>query len=227
MKSQFLFDSAFPNGGYSHSFGFESYISWGDLKDISSYEKWLQSYMLDVFAESDGAIYSIAHALKDKRLSLLKLAKAANASISSFENRKAQVEMARSTLNNTEFMHDENIMWYKNAAFKWDEFANPAIVFALLSHSDFLENYAYATLRTLTINATRAIPLAYKKSNELMFLNQVLAKKTAQKSREIAKDSIDNGFFSLNSNNRIFATHHELDLAMFAHERLDFRLFMS
>lgn len=227
MKSQFLFDSAFPNGGYSHSFGFESYIAWGELGSISNYDKWLESYMLDVFAESDGAIYCIAFALKHQRLSLLKLAKVAHASISAFENRKAQVEMARSTLNNTEFMHHQDVQWYKRIAFKREEFANPALAFALLSDDDSLEQYAYATLRTLTINATRAIPLAYKKANELMFRKQELAQRAAQKSRDIAKPIIEKGFFSLDMSDRIFATHHELDLAMCAHERIEFRLFMS
>ncbi|MBJ6718665.1 hypothetical protein JG672_08800, partial [Campylobacter jejuni] len=56
MLGQFLFDSAFANGAYSHSFGLESYISWGVVKDASSFQKWLESYMLDVFATSDGAI---------------------------------------------------------------------------------------------------------------------------------------------------------------------------
>lgn len=227
MINQFLFDSAFPNGGYSHSFGFESYISWGEIRDISTYEKWLESYMLNIFAMSDGAIYCIAYALKDQKLTLLKLARAANASISSYENLQALIAMTKSTLNNTEFMHDDHVKWYVKVIEKDDKFANPAVAFALLSKTQSLENYAYATIKTLMINATRAVPLAYKKSNELIFSRQDLAKKVASKSKSIAKEFIQKGYFSLNDSSKIFATHNELDMAMFAHEKLNFRLFMS
>ncbi|MCI6988371.1 MAG: hypothetical protein MR902_02220 [Campylobacter sp.] len=226
MLSDFLFDSAFPNGGYSHSFGLESYISWGDVSGVDSYQKWLEAYMLGIFAPSDGAVYTLACEFKDKPLSLLKLARAANASISSLENHQAAIMMARATLKNTEFMHDDTLKWYNKVATN-DKFASPAIVFALLSGTNMLDQYAYATIKTLTQNATRAIPLAYKKSNELIHKNANLAKISAQKANLVAKDIIDKGFFSLNHSFKIFASHHELDIAMFSHESVSFRLFMS
>ncbi|MBZ8008309.1 hypothetical protein AVBRAN9334_09095 [Campylobacter sp. RM9334] len=232
MLGQFLFDSAFANGAYSHSFGLESYISWGVVKDASSFQKWLESYMLDIFATSDGAIYAIACGLKGKKLSLLKLAKVANSSMASAECKAAGISMARATLKNTEFMHDEYASWYYKAC-ENDEFCNPAIAFSVLGQNMAVE-YAYSSIKTLTQNATRAIPLSYKKSSELLHINLDLAKRSADKSMQIAKSFIEKGFFSLqlldeNDLNKyhLFSTHHELDLGMLAHEKLDFRLFMS
>lgn len=225
MLSDFIYDSAFPNGAYSHSFGLESYISWGYVNDVKSYQKWLESYMLDVFAPTDGATYIIASNFLSNKFSLLKLARVYTASITSFESKTAAIATARATLKNTEFMHDENLKWYSTICQR-DEFACTPIVLSMLA-KDLISQYAYSTIKTLTQNATRAIPLSYKKSSELIYINQKLAKEVAKKSEQIAKIFLDKGFFSLNFDSKIFSTHHELDLAMYAHEKLDFRLFMS
>lgn len=235
MLGQFLFDSAFANGAYSHSFGMESYIAWGKVKSAQSYQEWLTRYMIDVFAVSDGAVYAMAYMLKDKRLSLLKLARVANASISSFECRMGAVNMARATLKNTEFMHNYLARWYANIC-ENERFAHPAIACSVLSDESMASEYAYACIKTLTQNATRAIPLSYKKSSELLHDNIALAKKSSKKSFKIAKELLSCGYFSLKTIDEcdkhgyaksVFSSHQELDIAMFAHEKLDFRLFMS
>lgn len=226
MLEQFLFDSTFANGAYSHSFGLETYISWGKIKNEQNYQAWLESYMLDVFADSDAAVYILACKLKNNRLSLLKLARVANASIASFESRAAAINMARATLKNTEFMHDDLAKWYFKICSN-EDYAHPAIAFSVLADEN-VESYAYACIKTLTQNATRAIPLSYKKSSELLYKNIDLAKKCAKKAREIANNSLKNNTFNLNNcDYRLFSAHHELDIAMYAHEKLDFRLFMS
>ncbi|MBZ7996036.1 hypothetical protein AVCANL279_01655 [Campylobacter canadensis] len=226
MLGQFLFDSTFANGAYSHSFGLESYIFWGKIKNEQSYQVWLESYMLDVFAPADAAVYILACKLKEKRLSLLKLARIANASIASFESRTGAINMARATLKNTEFMHNDLAKWYFKICDN-DNYTHPAIAFSVLA-DDKVESYAYACIKTLTQNATRAIPLSYRKSSELLYKNIDLAKKCALKAKQIADNSLKNNSFSLNNcDYRLFSTHHELDIAMFAHEKLDFRLFMS
>lgn len=233
MLANFLFDSTFPNGAYSHSFGLESYIYWGNVKDAKSYQKWLRRYMIDVFAQSDGAVYAMACELRNKKFSFLKLARAANASISSLEARLAAINMARATLKNTNFMHDEFAKWYYNIC-ENDNFAHPALAYSVLANN-MLKEYAYSCIKTLTQNATRAIPLSYKKSSELLYINISLAKEVAQKSSNIAKQFLQNGYFSLNIPinhenkyvNLAFSSHQELDIAMYAHENLNFRLFMS
>lgn len=233
MLAQFLLDSAFANGAYSHSFGLESYIAWGAVNDAQSYQKWLTRYIMDAFAESDGAVYAMACKLRDKKFSLLKLARVANASISSSEARKATINIARATLKNTSFMHNDLAKWYFKVC-ENDNYAHPALAYSVLA-DNLAEEYAYACIKTLTQNATRAIPLSYKKSSELLYLNIDLAKQAAKKSLNIAEQFLENGYFSLNTlinhrnkyANSAFALHQELDIAMFAHESLDFRLFMS
>lgn len=226
MTRQFLFDSAFANGAYSHSFGLETYISWGVVKDAKSYEKWLNHYMLDNFANSDFVVYAMGFRLKNKPLSFLKLARSANASILSSECKIAAINTARATLKNTEFMHDDFAKWYFNIC-QSDDFAHPALAFSALSN-EIMPEYAYACIKSLTQNATRAIPLSYKKSSQIIYENKDLAQKVMQKAIKIADENLKNGYFSLNDiKDDIFATHFELDLAMLGHEKVDFRLFMS
>lgn len=235
MKSQFFYDSTFPNGAYSHSYGLESYISWSAVNDAKTYQIWLESFMMDNFSTNDGAVYEMVSMLKNKKISILKLACIANASITNYEGKQAAVNIARATLKNTEFMHDDMTCWYSNVC-KNERYAYPAIASALVAGNKG-GDFAYATIKTLTQNATRAIPLSYKKSCEILFENISLARKVEAKSKLIASKLLDNGFFSLTTldkyteesllKNSLFSTHHELDISMLAHEKLDFRLFMS
>lgn len=235
MKAQFFYDSTFPNGAYSHSFGLESYISWSMVNDAKTYQTWLETFMMDNFAPNEGAIYEMVSMLKNKRISILKLSRVANASITNYEGRQAAINIARATLNNTEFMHNEMASWYSKVC-ENELYAYPAVASALVAGNKG-GDFAYATIKTLTQNATRAIPLSYKKSCKILFENIALAEKVEVKSKLIASSLLKNNFFSLTTldrcvemsflNTSLFSTHHELDISMLAHEKLDFRLFMS
>lgn len=235
MKYQFFYDSAFPNGAYSHSFGLESYISWSMVNDAKTYQTWLESFMMDNFATNEGAVYEMVSMLKNKKISILKLSRVANASITNYEGRQAAINITRATLKNTEFMHDDMACWYSSVC-ENELYAYPAVASALVAGNKG-GDFAYATIKTLTQNATRAIPLSYKKSCEILFENIALAEKAEAKSKLIASSVLKNNFFSLTnldkcaekflSDTSLFSTHHELDISMLAHEKLDFRLFMS
>ncbi|PZT48127.1 hypothetical protein B6S12_05700 [Helicobacter valdiviensis] len=227
MLGAFLFDSAFANGAYSHSFGLETYISWGRVVDAKSFQEWLRGYMLEVFAPQEGVVYVLANAFKTKPLSLLKLARIANASLLSKECRNGAISIARATLKNTEFLHNQIASWYY-AICQNEDYAHPAIAFSVLSCEDLMEQYAYANIKTLTQNATRAIPLSYRKSSQILYENLELSKEVARKCEFLAQSTLQKGYISLNDKeNCLFASHQEIDLTTFAHEKLDFRLFMS
>ncbi|CAM2794618.1 urease accessory protein UreF [Helicobacter burdigaliensis] len=226
MLGQFLFDSAFANGAYSHSFGLETYISWGKVKDSKSFQEWLSLYMLEVFALQEGVVYILANALKSKPLSLLKLARIANASIMSEENRKGAISIARATLKNTEFLHNDLSHWYYQIC-QNEDYVHPAIAFSVLSPEDLIEQYVYASIKTLTQNATRAIPLSYKKSSQILYENLELAREVRQKCYLLAEQVLQKKNINLSVLEDLFVSHQEIDLATFAHEKLDFRLFMS
>ncbi|EGL8557810.1 hypothetical protein QL374_003055 [Salmonella enterica] len=235
MKAQFFYDSTFPNGAYSHSFGLESYISWSRVNDAETYQIWLETFMMENFAPNEGAVYEMVSMLKNKKISILKLSRFANASITNHEGRQAAVNIARATLSNTEFMHNEMARWYSKVC-ENELYAYPAVASALVA-GNLGGDFAYATIKTLTQNATRAIPLSYKKSCKILFDNIALAERVVMRSKLIASSLLKNNFFSLTTldkyveksflNTSIFSTHHELDISMLAHEKLDFRLFMS
>ena len=224
MKEQFLFDSAFANGAYSQSYGLESYILNASINDAKSFQVWLNAFMVESFATNDGVVFVLANEFKNKKLSLLKLARLHNSSILSSECKSANINMTKATLKNTEFMHDDLAKWYFNVC-ENDNFCSLAVAFSLFSND--LESFAYSSIKTLIINATRAIPIPYKKSSELLFLNIDLAKKSAQKSRQLAKNILKDGFVSMQNTKALFHTNYELEFFMMAHKNLDFRLFMS
>ena len=48
-----LSDSALPTGGFSHSFGFEQYISRGEIRDAVTFSTWLRVYTANQLTHTD------------------------------------------------------------------------------------------------------------------------------------------------------------------------------
>jgi urease accessory protein len=91
-----LADAAFPAGGFGHSFGLETAIVDGRVRDGSTLRAWIERYLLESCATLDGAAMTlllrddVAIAALDDRLS----AAQPNAEI-----RRANTHLARATLD--------------------------------------------------------------------------------------------------------------------------------
>lgn len=55
-----LTDSAFPSGAFAHSFGLETAIVEGRVRDETTLEAWLASYLADALGPSEAAAMSLA-----------------------------------------------------------------------------------------------------------------------------------------------------------------------
>ena len=91
-----LADAAFPAGGFGHSFGLETAIIEGRVRDAASLHDWIASYLVDGCATLDGAAMSLllnAHATIE-RLDERLCAAQPNAEI-----RRANAHLARATLD--------------------------------------------------------------------------------------------------------------------------------
>src|SRR5699024_7170857 len=49
-----LCDSNFPSGGFSHSFGLESYIQFGEVHDPNTFSQWLDMFLKEQLVSADG-----------------------------------------------------------------------------------------------------------------------------------------------------------------------------
>jgi urease accessory protein len=54
-----LADAAFPAGAFGHSFGLETAIVEGRVRDAATLQEWIASYLLDGCAPSDGAAMAL------------------------------------------------------------------------------------------------------------------------------------------------------------------------
>lgn len=217
----FIYDSAFSNGTYSHSFGFESFIRSNDIKDDESFKKWLYAYLQSTFLYTEllGFLKSLK-ALDDNNFDeFLQLAKKIHLSTSSSEIRKAQFNITKASLNNLISLNNALCNRYLDEINKCNHYANQSSFYALISHIYGLSSkeFLYFSAKTLCLNALRSVPLSQKKTNALLI---DLIDFTALLDK-YAKDNFDElcKYFGASS----FAC----ELACLEHEIIDFRLFMS
>ena len=56
-----LSDSALPTGGFSHSFGFEQYLSRGEVHDASTFSQWLRVFVATQLTYTDALLMRMAY----------------------------------------------------------------------------------------------------------------------------------------------------------------------
>jgi urease accessory protein len=91
-----LADAAFPAGGFGHSFGLETAIVEGRVRDAASLHDWIVNYLVDGCATLDGAAMSL---LLRERATIERLDERLCAAQPNAEIRRANAHLARATLD--------------------------------------------------------------------------------------------------------------------------------
>jgi urease accessory protein len=91
-----LADAAFPAGAFGHSFGLETAIVEGRVRDAESLHAWIERYLVFGCATSDGAAMWL---LLTDRVSLSALDERLGAAQPNAEIRRANAHLARATLD--------------------------------------------------------------------------------------------------------------------------------
>jgi urease accessory protein len=162
-----LADAAFPAGAFAHSFGLETAVVEGCVRDEASLAEWLQAYLRGVFAPLDGAAFvllvrdRVDAELLDDRLA----AAQANA-----ELRRANAHLARATLATFEAigLTSDALGRYREAV-SGERSAGQHVLAAGLGYDacaipwrTALTAHATSTVATLSSVAARAVPLGQR-----------------------------------------------------------------
>lgn len=225
-KALFLFqlcDSNFPTGGFSHSFGLESYIQANKVHDYVSFSEWLEIYLDEQLVYSDGLAAKLVYDALDKDdfETIWKLDRMLTVQNLARETRDGTKRMGETMVKISESLYGAPILTiYRKRIKEKQSFGHPAIVFAMVGH--YLEvkrdttilYYLYSSITTLVQNAVRAIPLGQTIGQKIIYAFHVKLNRAVQRIENL--DENDFGVVSPG-----------LELAQMQHERAGIRIFMS
>ena len=169
-----LADSSFPSGAFSHSFGLETAIAEGRVRDEATLEAWLRAYLRDSFATLDGA--ALMFVVRDGA-DALALDEVVTAATHAPEIRAANARIARAILDTFAAAGIANsaIARYAEALGSGAAGGVPSIAFALgyatlgVSWDTAFTACASSTLAALAAVATRALPLGQRATSRALW----------------------------------------------------------
>jgi urease accessory protein len=218
-----LCDTNLPTGGFSHSYGLETYVQEGRVHDQATFAKWLRVYLNEQLIYSDGlASHLVYEALENNDFQKIwKLDRMLTVQNLSRETREGTQRMGERMLNLVEALYDVPVLAeYRNRIKEKKSFGHSSVVFTIIGHhlgvpkSTTTLYYLYSAITSLIQNAVRAIPLG-----------QTAGQKTIQ---EFQKELVEAATKIQNLDEEDFGiTSPGLELAQMKHERVNIRIFMS
>lgn len=218
-----LTDPTLPVGGFSHSYGLETYVQNGTVFDAASAKSFIIQMLSQNIHYSDAALVSLAYqASKERNIEkLVELDRECNAIKLPRELREASQKMGTRLLKI--FLPIENHILLqqlrKEIAIR-EAFGHYCIVFGLLASifnipkEEALAGYYYNATTSLVTNCVKLVPLGQQQGQEILFSLQPLIQLLANSSLQPDIDMIGlccNGF----------------DIRSMQHEQLYTRLYMS
>lgn len=203
-----LSDSALPTGGFSHSFGFEQYISTQEIHNAETFSTWLQVYVANQLTYTDALLMRMLYEGVDEA----ELADRALASTLPAQLRAADLAIAKRIRT---IGHEALGVPMRDV-----EIAHPALEFAQITrHFDVPMNEAIqahltGTVGTLTQNAVRGIPIGQSNGQKVVTAAHDWVEHACQKVHSLDYDDL--GLIAPG-----------LEIAQMQHERLRARMFMS
>ena len=216
-------DSNFPVGSFNHSFGMETYLRDGVIKDSKTLNLWLLSYLNYQFIYNDGlAIKMVYEALNNKDYEKIwEIDRKITMQTGAKETRDGAKLVGQRMVKTYLELYDISFLKeYEKRIRKKLSFGHPSIATAILMHfleiplKDSIMYYMYSSISTLIQNGVRAIPLGQKDGLILMQNFFPVFEKLTEKIEKLDEDD-----FGL--------TVPALEISQINHEELTFRLFMS
>lgn len=215
-----LADSAAPTGAFSHSLGFETYLSEERIHDENSFNTWMRMFIQQQLTFTDALairrVYAATNfdevAQLDAELTALTLPE---------QIRKAGATMGQRLLSiGLTIEHSEWGELYREGINSNSLHGHQASVWAVLTRSMGIEGdtavtqHLYSTVISLTQNAVRAVPLGQNSGQRIIADMRTLVLDACERSKNL--DACGLG-----------AVAPGLEIAQMRHERQQSRLFMS
>ncbi|MCG7339079.1 urease accessory protein UreF [Staphylococcus sp. ACRSN] len=216
-------DSQFPTGGFSHSFGLETYIQRGSVYDETTFQQWLTLFINEQLTYSDGLTMRLVYkALQDNDTqSLIRLDHLLFVQSLPKETRQGAKQMGNRMVKLAlELYQSDWMRWYHEQMKNKNVHLHPAICFTILGHyfdvkiETIIDYYLYQNVSSLTQNAVRAIPLGQTAGQRIIEQMIPIMHKTRKH------------IFTL-SESDLGLTAPGLEINQMEHENVNVRIFIS
>lgn len=211
----------FPTGGFSQSWGLETYVTDGMVHDSETFKAFLETYLDAAVGRCEGPLllkaYQLVEPLQEEELK--ELEQLSNASKVTKESREASIRMGKAFLRLMEPILDDERLSAISKLFKSREVSYPVIYGAVcrlleLDAEEAIRAYVYSTANTLVQSAIKLVPLGNTEAQQVLFEAADMMEDAVKLSMEIPVDDITN-----------FCPG--MDIASIKHETLAVRLYMS
>jgi len=217
-----LSGNSFPIGGFSHSYGLETYVTEEAITSVTELFVFIKSMLFSVISDCDGPAVCLAHNLASSNDldGLLELDEFFTALKLSRENREAQSKMGRAFLRMALKMYPDNDFLFDYHEHSRKENENYPVAFGAVSAQVGIEKelattaYIFSAVNSIVQAGIKLIPLGPSESQRLiveLYQHIIVAVKAS-----CGKTFDEIGSFSPG-----------LDLASMRHEKLYTRLYMS
>lgn len=211
----------FPSGGFSQSWGLETYIANGTVSDEKTFTEFTEVYLESTVARCEGPIMHEAYKLAaerdmDKLKELEDLSCAAKVTR---ESRESSLRMGKAFMRiMAEITDDEHMAEIKQIC-RPEGISYPVIYGAVcgrlaLDAEESMKAFVFSTVNALVQSAVKLIPLGNKQAQQILLNLYGAMEKASEESLKISIDDISN-----------FCPG--MDIAGILHEYLPTRLYMS
>ncbi len=215
-------DGLFPAGAYAHSFGLETYVEAGHVREVGAVEEFVRAHLCAAGAtDVVAAVNTLRAASAQDLASCLEFDEILEAMKPAAELRDASRQLGRQTLRVTAaLLHDPVTQRFSKLA---DENRTPchhAIVYGIAGAAqrwnpgDAAQGYLYASASGVVAAALRLIPLGQLQA-------QMIIRNVMPLINSLAQEALDIRISEMGA----FAPG--LEIAAMRHERLQARLFRS
>lgn len=218
-----LSDSALPTGGFSHSFGLETFLERGTVRDADSFATWLHGYLRQMtYVDPLAARLAVEAVQQSDEQRLRRIDHLLHASAVPRQIRDAGTAMGlrMNRIAEVAFPQSPTAARYRAAVAEGECHGHPSLVFALTAHDAGVDvrtlclAYLMQLASSLTQNAIRAIPLGQDAGQRALAGARGLIPTLVED--VLALDEHDLG-----------ATAPGLEIAQMLHETQRARMFMS
>ncbi len=165
-----LTDSFFPSGGFAYSWGLETFVSDGLIRNGKGLERFLRPFLQGVVARSDALVVKLAHEAvgKSDLAEVFRLDRLLHAMKTARECREGSLQIGKQILRvMIELQSTQNLKCVKEALDSGAAFGHHASIFGVvcremdISRRDALLAFLYQTASSVIRAGIRLIPLGH------------------------------------------------------------------